>query len=615
MRAIALTLLALAAALALGQEPPTVSLLFDEPTAEAGMTVSGVVLVAIPSGFHAYSNPPMSEDLIPLGITEVAGAELVSAFYPPGEPVLFAGEEVGGYSGTVRIPLQLRLPEAASGTHEVTVTVHYQLCDDTQCYLPGDAVASASVKIVTSAGQPTDQTGPEQGGQPDQGVTHTGEGAPPEVGAAAPPEVSRAPAAPPAEPAGVEGTLAEWLRHAQREGKWWLGLLVFLLGGIALNLTPCVYPVIAPTAGFIAKQSEGVTGGRFAFGLTFLIGAAVVFGAVGTIFGYTGTLFGSLFQHAWFTISLGVLMLLLALAMFDVYQIRLPDRLAGGSRGRAGLLGALLMGMFIGVAAVPCGGPVIALVAAIVLATKNLAFGAYAFTTMGIGLALPVTLLITTGALGVLARPGEWMVTIKHILGLAVIASGIYFLSFTLVKWIGPEAMAWVWGCYLILGAFYLLVFDHTGRTQTGIYALKSVVALAAVYYGATIFHPVVIGAPRAPGVAWEELSMDAFEAKLGKGVPIVIDFTGKWCGMCQEIDHKTFSDPDVAALLARAHTFRADFSDHTDKELSDYFGAKALPVVLLYNGQGKLVRRFEGFFDAEQFLDAASSAGLRPPP
>jgi thiol:disulfide interchange protein DsbD len=265
--------------------------------------------------------------------------------------------------------------------------------------------------------------------------------------------------------------------------------------------------------------------------------------------------------------------------------------------------------MFIGVAAVPCGGPVIALVAALVGQTRDTAFGLFAFSSMGLGLGLPVGILIMSGSLKVLARPGEWMVTVKHILGLAVIASGIYFVGFTLKPKIGADALSWVWMVYLLGAGFYLLVFDHTGRARAGILGLKSVVALAAAFYAATLLPSSSPAAPSA--VRWESFDIPKLEAALGHGSPVLIDFRADWCAKCVEIEKKTFSDPRVQPSLSRMTLFRADMTNSTPAAWNDRFRLGAIPVVLFYDGRGNLVRRFETFFDVSEFRTAAGEAGV----
>jgi len=116
-------------------------------TAKAGQTVNGTVLVTIASGLHAYQNPPSQDYMIPISVAVTTpGAKLKSAKYPAGKSAVFSGENTKVYEGTVRIPVSIVLPKK-HGKQQIAFKVHYQECNQSACFPPGDVVASAAINV------------------------------------------------------------------------------------------------------------------------------------------------------------------------------------------------------------------------------------------------------------------------------------------------------------------------------------------------------------------------------------------------------------------------------------------------------------------------------------
>ncbi|MCZ6703462.1 MAG: protein-disulfide reductase DsbD family protein, partial [Ignavibacteria bacterium] len=137
-----------------------------------------------------------------------------------------------------------------------------------------------------------------------------------------------------------------------------LGLIFVFIGGLALNLTPCVYPLIPITIGFFGGQSEGSTKRLAMMGILFVLGLAVTYSVIGVVTSLTGALFGALLQSPIVIIAIAVILIALSLSMFGVYEFKLPDSLvakAGGAKG--GMFGAFFMGLTLGIDAAPSIGP------------------------------------------------------------------------------------------------------------------------------------------------------------------------------------------------------------------------------------------------------------------
>lgn len=133
---------------AFAQSAPKVSVKFPAK-AKAGQSVAGTVLVTIPSGLHAYQNPPSKDYMIPLTVSVATkGVKLKSAKYPAGKPEQISGESapVRVYEGTVRIPVTVVVPKK-HGKVQVAFTVHYQECNQSSCFRPGDVTAITSLNV------------------------------------------------------------------------------------------------------------------------------------------------------------------------------------------------------------------------------------------------------------------------------------------------------------------------------------------------------------------------------------------------------------------------------------------------------------------------------------
>src|SRR5689334_8910743 len=158
-----------------------------------------------------------------------------------------------------------------------------------------------------------------------------------------------------------------------------LTLLILFVGGLALNLTPCVFPMIPITVGFFAMQSDGRRSRRFALSLAYVLGIVITYSALGVFAALSGKMFGSWLQSPAVLIGFAILMLILASSMFGVWEFRVPQFIANRSAGRAGVFGALTMGLFVGIVAAPCVGPVVVALFTLVAAIAKVPIGVAMF--------------------------------------------------------------------------------------------------------------------------------------------------------------------------------------------------------------------------------------------
>src|SRR5207253_5485253 len=174
-----------------------------------------------------------------------------------------------------------------------------------------------------------------------------------------------------------------------------LTLLILFVGGLALNLTPCVFPMIPITLGFFAMQSDGRRSRRFALSAAYVAGLVIMYSALGVAAALSGKLFGSWLQNPAVLIGLALLMLVLASSMFGAWEMRVPQFIANRSGGRAGLAGAAVMGLFVGIVAAPCVGPVVVALFRLAAGIGKPVIGFVMFGSLALGLG--ATYLVALG--------------------------------------------------------------------------------------------------------------------------------------------------------------------------------------------------------------------------
>jgi cytochrome c-type biogenesis protein len=214
-----------------------------------------------------------------------------------------------------------------------------------------------------------------------------------------------------------------------------LALPAIFLGGVLTSLTPCVYPMIPITAAIVGGQSAGEVASRsrpILLTLTYVLGLALVYSALGVFAGLTGTLFGSVSTNPWLYFAMANVLMLAGLGMLDVVPIRLPAGITAraATMGTAGRFsGALAMGAMSGLVAAPCSAPVMAAVLTWVTVTKSAGLGFLYLLVFSLGMStLLVVVGLSSGSLARLPRAGAWMVTVKKVFALVMFGAAEYYL-------------------------------------------------------------------------------------------------------------------------------------------------------------------------------------------
>jgi thiol:disulfide interchange protein DsbD len=553
-----------------------ISLAKKDLKANAGENFQVHLRVSIDPSWHINSHQPKEDYLIPTLVTATGeGIKLLSVKYPKALDIQlqFSDKPVSVYEGDIEFLLSfLAEPSSYAGTKHIEVQLRYQACNNQTCIAPITATALLEVAVSGSAAkelqQPITPEPPVQKRTADQKISN-------------------------------EITNENPLSSTFEKSGLLVSLLLIFLGGLALNLTPCVYPLIPITIGYFGGQSEGKTSKLFMLGLLYMLGMALTYSIIGVVTSLSGALFGTLLQNIYVIIGIAVMFVILSLSQFGVYEFTLPSSwiaAAGGAKG--GTFGAFFMGLTMGIVAAPCIGPFVLGLVTYVAAKGDPFQGFLMFFVLALGLGLPyLVLALFSGKIKQLPRSGEWMEGVKHIFGFLLLAMALYFLNPILPKGI-QSAVLPIFG---LMSALILLFFDNKGNSVKGFKIFKIVFSLAVI---AVAVYALVPSQKNSPD--WQNYSDAAFDASMKNQERMILDFYADWCIPCKELDAMTFSDPAVVKESKSFTTYKIDLtqtaSESTEK-LTARFQIKGVPTVLIINSQGKEVERITGFLKAEEFL------------
>ena len=545
--------------------------------ATPGSTIKAAVMLTIAEGWHANSNAPSEEYLIgtALEVKPMEGVILTDITYPQGKDLKFSFSEqpLNVYENTVPIFLSLRLSEKLKpGDYELNSVLTVQACDDNVCLAPSKISVIIPISITAD---------PDSSTSIDDEVFKNY--IPTESSITS--DSSQDP---------IAGIL-------EREGTAVAFFAIFLVG-LALNLTPCVYPMLSVTVSLFGAQTDTNFFRVFFKALVYVLGMATMYSLLGVSAALSGGLFGSWLQSPWVLAGIAALLFGLALSMFGLYQIQMPYWLTsklGGTIG-TGLIGLYLSGLVVGIFAAPCVGPPVIALLAFVGAKGDPMFGFWTFFTLSLGLGFPYLVLGTfSGLLKKVPRSGVWLIWVERIFGVVLTGAALFYLSLAFF----PKLSVFIIPAVLLLGGVYLGFLEPSGKDKKGFLAFKrafGVVALALSIYG--------FNALREPGVTWETFTSEKIATAQSQGKPVMIDFYADWCIPCLELDRKTFTDAGVISATENFVRLKVDlthFDSPESEALRQQYAIAGVPTIVFLDAEGNEVRksRVIGYLPPDEFI------------
>jgi thiol:disulfide interchange protein DsbD len=206
-------------------------------------------------------------------------------------------------------------------------------------------------------------------------------------------------------------------------------LLISFLGGIFITLTPCIYPLIPVTVGFIGSRSGGSRAKGFILSLNYVLGIAVTYSFLGLLASLTGMIFGQVSAHPLTHIIVGSLIAVFGLSMLDLFVIPLPHFAKTPDINKDNRFYSFILGLISGLVASPCLTPVLGSILAFLTIKKSLVYGTLLLFTFALGMGLPLIILGTfSAALTGIPKSGRWLNYIKKFLALIIVVSGAYIV-------------------------------------------------------------------------------------------------------------------------------------------------------------------------------------------
>ena len=381
----------------------------------------------------------------------------------------------------------------------------------------------------------------------------------------------------------------------QVERPLWFYLAFAALGGLILNLMPCVLPVISlKVLGFVKQAGEETQrvrqlGWAFCAGIvaTFLALALAVLllKSSGEQIGW-----GFQFQYPGFVVAMSALVFALALSLFGVYEILLPGTSSLGELGgREGLTGSFLNGVLATILATPCTAPFLGTALGFAFA-QPVAVVVAVFLAIGVGMALPYGALVLEPAwIGRLPKPGPWMVRFKQLMGFLLMAT-VLWLLWVLGKQTGVEGVVWTGAFLLGLGLACWVwgqwgSFEHPKRSKR----VARMAALGLVVGSYAIFVHPLLTADQTTALAldWQPFSAARVEELVADGQMVFIDFTAEWCWTCKVNEQAVLAQPVVRERFAALNValVQADWTNRNPEitQLLRAFGRSGVPLYVIF--------------------------------
>ncbi len=426
---------------------------------------------------------------------------------------------------------------------------------------------------------------------------------------------------------------------APANGWSWHELLLFFVAGLGLTFTPCVLPMLPILSGVVLRGQIGGLRG-LSLSLAYVLPMAACFAVLGALMGVFGAELNlqARLQSAWVLVPFALFFGVFALAMFGVFELRLPrfiseplDRMAGNAKGGS-LWGAALLGVVSSLLVSPCVSAPLAGALLYISASGDALGGGLKLFALGLGMGAPLVLFAVGGGT-LLPKGGNWMVTVRNAFGVLLLAVSVWMLE----RVLPPSLALALWGLLAVGVALFLGALEFTHKAPRA--RLAQLLGLVLLVYGLSAWVGALQGEsdPLRPlgrasqtvsttGAApvantWQTVKTPAeldaaLAAAKAANQPLLLDWYADWCISCKVIEREVLHAPEVTSQLGRYRLVRFDITDSTEEQrtLLDRYKLFGPPAILFFapNGDEWADTRVVGEIDAAQFAERLRSAATR---
>ena len=549
----------------------TVDIVAGQDSVQAGSELKYAIAMNIDDGWHLNAhNPPLNYLIgVSLDISTSNQAMVSDIQYPNPlkKQFSFADEVLDVYEGRSHVVLKAKTASnLKTGSYRLNGELTIQACSDQVCLPP----STVKLDFPFTVGSENTPANTELFETLDQNRS------------------------------SVSQSSNEIASMVNNQGYIWAFFSIFLIG-LALNLTPCVYPMMSVTVSLFGGNEDKSTAATFSKALTYVLGIIFMYSALGVMAAYTGELFGSWLQSPWVLAGIGILILLLSLSMFGLYELQPPSWMMqklGKTQQASGYIGHFVSGLLVGVFAAPCIGPPIIALLAFVGAQGSPIFGFFTFFVMAFGLGLPYLILGTfSGLLGKIPQSGLWMVWVKKVFGVVLVGVALFYLALAFA----PSYSMYAVLATVVAGGIYLGFIEQSGNQTNTFRWLKYATGAAALIAGFMLFQ----------NLQKEEVQWQQYDAQLIKQTdkPVILDFYADWCIPCIELDRKTFTDNRVINRTKSFLRMKVDLTHFDSKraeKLRQQYNIAGVPTIMFLDSDGNEIKdtRVVGFLNANNFLE-----------
>jgi thiol:disulfide interchange protein DsbD len=577
------------------QSSADVSAALSTTAVHAGDKPTIAVIVDVHDGLHAQSHTPIDEYAIKFEVAtdknDQAGFGGVE--YPkPLEKTFPALGKMSVYVGRtiVRVPVTIGA-DAKPGALKLSGNVTFQACDDNSCFPPETVNWSISTTVVP-ADQPVQANPDYPAEKKDQAPTTA-----PTTAPAAKADVTLI------RPA-VEGQTAIFGIDLDKS-TWPLAFSAAFVIGIIFNLMPCVLPVLPLKIMGFYEVSQHDRKKSILLGAVFSAGLIASFGVLAAlVVGSTQLQWGALFEHAWFTATISIVLVAMAISTFGFFTVNVPTALYSFTPRHDTYVGNFLFGVLTAALSTPCTfGMFVGLLA---WALKQPAWvGGSSIVMVGVGMASPYFVLSAFPEVArKFPRTGPWAEVVKQMMGFLLLATAVFFARPFYQHLLSDDFFYWsLFAVLAAAGVFLILRAIQLGKTMVS--------RLVAVAIAAVIVLPTFYTVRRLTEkpFAWRPYSDSARLAAIDAGKPVLVDFTATWCTNCHYLEAFVLHDPKVVHAVRDKDVvmLQADMTDVNnapDKPLLRKLnGAGNIPLTAVYFPNQDQPRLLKGIYTADDLV------------